>query len=189
MLKIARLSTGKSLALSLLAAVGLTFTANLLLQSFSTTTWARPKLQRQTDRSQGLGNLRKTALNLANRDRRKLGLSALTADPLLHKVAQLYAEDMLRRNYFSHYNPEGKTVVDRYAALGGQGTPGENLAILQHPPTAFVPPNASLLAFFEQGWMGSPTHRPNLVNPKATRFGFGIAGNSDRIYAVQMFGI
>jgi uncharacterized protein YkwD len=170
----------------LLTIVGVTSIATLP-QSFPTTAWAKPK--QSTDRSQGLGNLRKTALNLANRDRRQRGLSALTADPLLDKVAQLYAEDMLRRNYFRHYNPEGKTVVDRYAALGGQGTPGENLAILQHPPAAFVPPNASLLAFFEQGWMGSPTHRSNLVNPKATRFGFGIAGDSDRIYAVQMFGI
>jgi uncharacterized protein YkwD len=188
MLKMARLRTGKFLAVFLLTVVGVTSIATLP-QSFPTIVWAKPKPQRYSHRSQGLGNLRKTALNLANRDRRQLGLSALTADPFLDKVAQFYAEDMLRRNYFSHYNPEGKTVVDRYAALGGQGTPGENLAILQHPPAAFIPPNASLLAFFEQGWMGSPTHRPNLVNPKATRFGFGIAGDSDRIYAVQMFGI
>jgi uncharacterized protein YkwD len=188
MLKITRLSTGKFLAIFLLTVVGVTSIATLP-QSFPTPVWAKPKLQRQTNRSQGLGKLRKTALNLANRDRRQQGLSALTPDPLLDKVAQLYAEDMLRRNYFSHSNPEGKTATDRYAALGGQGTPGENLAILQHPPAAFVPPNASLLAFFEKGWMGSPTHRPNLVNPKATRFGFGIAANSDRIYAVQMFGI
>lgn len=186
MLKIARLSTNKFLAIFLLTIVGVTSIA-ILPQSLPTTAWAKPK--RSTVRSQGLGNLRQTALDLANRDRRQQGLSVLTADPLLDKVAQLYAEDMLRRNYFSHYNPEGKTVVDRYAALGGQGIPGENLAILQHPPAAFVPPNASLLAFFEKGWMGSPTHRPNLVNPKATRFGFGIAGNRDRIYAVQMFGI
>jgi uncharacterized protein YkwD len=96
---------------------------------------------------------------------------------------------MLRRNYFSHYTPEGKTPTDRYAALGGQGTPGENLALLQHPPKDFTPPNSSLLAFFEKHWMGSPEHRPNLLNPKATRFGFGIAADSDRIYAAQLFAI
>jgi uncharacterized protein YkwD len=186
MLKTTRLSVDKSLALSCLTAVGLTLIASIP-QSFPTTAWAKPKPY--TYQSQGLGNLRQTALKLANRDRRRQGLSALTADPLLDKVAQRHAEDMLRRNYFSHYTPEGKTPTDRYAALGGQGTPGENLALLQHPPKDFTPPNSSLLAFFEKHWMGSPEHRPNLLNPKATRFGFGIAADSDRIYAAQLFAI
>ncbi|MFN4280925.1 CAP domain-containing protein [Thermosynechococcus sp.] len=47
------------------------------------------------------------ALQLVNRDRQLNGLPPLIADELLTEVAQRPAEDMLKRQYFSHTNPEG----------------------------------------------------------------------------------
>ncbi|WP_413171903.1 CAP domain-containing protein [Anabaena azotica] len=45
--------------------------------------------------------LQKFAIELVNRDRTLNNLKPLAADPLLSQAAQLYAEDMLTRNYFS----------------------------------------------------------------------------------------
>jgi uncharacterized protein YkwD len=32
---------------------------------------------------------------------------------LLNKIAQAHSEDMVRRRFFSHTNPDGETVGDR----------------------------------------------------------------------------
>jgi uncharacterized protein YkwD len=173
------------LALSLLSALGGTLFAEYP-QVFARSPRTNQS-QRYAARSQNMSGLRKIALNLANRDRTKNGLSLLIPDPLLDKAAQNHVQDMLNRNYFSHYSPEGSTPTDRFSAVGGKVSAGENLAILQHPPTNLAKLNQTLLTFFEKHWMGSPEHRLNLLNPQATRFGFGIVTSGDRIYTAQLF--
>ncbi len=178
--------SGRFLAFSLLC--GLVCT--VLLGDFQAV--ARPQRtaiypQLYAARSPNLGELRRIALKLANRDRNRHGLSSLNPDPFLDKAAQNHVEDMLRRNYFNHVSPEGRTATDRFAAVGGQGSAGENLAILQNPPANFANPSPALLAYFEKHLLNSPQHRLNLLNPQATRFGFGIAVSRDRIYVAQLF--
>lgn len=63
--------------------------------------------------------LRVFALQLVNRDRTINNLPPLVEDPLLSKAAQFHAQDMLKRHYFEHVTPEGKTPRDRFVAIGG----------------------------------------------------------------------
>ncbi|MGB8697863.1 MAG: CAP domain-containing protein [Thermosynechococcaceae cyanobacterium] len=136
---------------------------------------------------QGVRNYQQIALALANRDRARYGRSPVQADRLLTQAAQRHAEDMLQRNYFSHYTPEGRTPSDRFAAVGGQGGAAENIAMLDAPYRAQADIASQKLPYFERMWMNSPGHRANLLNGQYGRFGFGVAASRDRIYVVQMF--
>jgi uncharacterized protein YkwD len=131
--------------------------------------------------------LRQTALDLANRDRSRYGSSTLRSDALLTKAAQRHAEDMLRRNYFSHYSPEGRTPTDRFLAVGGRIGAAENIFMIRDSSLVNAPIGVDRLAFFERGWMRSPGHRQNLLDRRYGRFGFGLAVSGNRLYAVQLF--
>jgi uncharacterized protein YkwD len=131
--------------------------------------------------------LRQVALDLANQDRSRHGFSALRPDALLTKAAQRHAEDMLRRKYFSHYSPEGRTPSDRFLAVGGRIGAAENIFTMRDSSLVNAPIGVDRLAFFERGWMRSPGHRRNLLDRRYGRFGFGLAASGDRLYAVQLF--
>jgi uncharacterized protein YkwD len=131
--------------------------------------------------------LREMALDLANQDRSRRGLSTLRADTLLSRAAQRHAEDMLRRGYFSHYSPEGRTPSDRFLAVGGRIGAAENLFMLRDSSLRRTGVGLDRLTYFERGWMRSPGHRQNLLDRRYGRFGFGLATSGDRIYAVQLF--
>lgn len=102
---------------------------------------------------------------LANAHRRSIGCGPLAWDPLAGGVAQAHAEDMVRRDYFSHRNPEGRGPFDRLRAAGvTYAAAAENLAFGY--PTA-----AGVL----RGWLESPGHRRNLENCRYTTHGVGFA--------------
>jgi uncharacterized protein YkwD len=69
---------------------------------------------------------------------------------------------MLRRGYFAHADPEGKTVADRMKDHGlTYVVVGENLALAPTLPIA------------HQGLMDSPGHRANILHPEFERVGIG----------------
>lgn len=133
-----------------------------------------------------LDRLREKALELVNRDRERNGRSALEMGDALNEAAQRHAEDMLRRDYYSHTSPEGGTVLDRFLAAGGSDVQlvQENIAMCEGCP---LPPDEERVGQLQQGWMDSPGHRRNILAPGIARFGFGIAGGDGRLYAVQTF--
>jgi uncharacterized protein YkwD len=128
------------------------------------------------------------ALELVNRDRHLNGLSPLVEDPLLTQTAQAHAEDMLTRQFYAHINPDGETPSDRFARIGGQSGAGENI-VQWHPSPGTGRITFGTVERFERGWMYSDGHRANLLEPRYTRFGYGIVTNRNgsEMYAVQNF--
>ncbi|HYD30304.1 MAG TPA: CAP domain-containing protein [Azospirillaceae bacterium] len=146
-----------------------------------TVTWAASSL------AASLPELRGLALELVNRERLARGLTPLRPDATLDATAQRHAEDMLRRNYFDHVSPEGHSVLDRYIAAGGNRwrAVAENIARCLG---CELPPTPEELAKTQQGWMDSPSHRENILNPAISQFGFGLAtGRDGQQYSVQTF--
>ena len=131
-----------------------------------------------------LDALRNKALAMVNESRKEEGLPSLTLDKALTEAAQRHAEDMLKNGYFSHVSPAGKTVRDRYDAAGG--SPGkyiaENIAQCSNCRA-----DLEQIKLLHQGWMNSPGHRANILARGIESFGFGLAANGSRIYAVQTF--
>ncbi|MCM1983568.1 CAP domain-containing protein [Lyngbya confervoides] len=147
-----------------------------------------PPAARLARAAERVTDLRAIALRLVNRDRQRQGLPSLSENALLNQVAQRHAEDMIQRNYFSHYSPEGQTPTDRVHQAGGRIVVGEN--ILNYRLGTFRPRRADLVPQFQQLFMGSPQHKRIILKSGFESFGYGFAVTPDgsRIVAVQMFG-
>ncbi len=129
-----------------------------------------------------LGDMRRRMLTRVNAERRRHSLPVFAPSPALDRVAQAYADDMLKRSHYGHVDPEGLTVRER-AYAGGYDLRfiAENLAAGQ--PTVDEAMD---------GWMKSEKHRDNILSRVYTEAGFGLAiGRNRRGYQiiwVQVFG-
>jgi uncharacterized protein YkwD len=106
----------------------------------------------------------------------------LVAQPELRAAARLHALDMGERGYFNHVGLEPRTEPwDRTAAQGYRGgAQGENIAA-----------GISSAREVVRGWMDSPGHCSNIMEPSFRALGVGYAevpGSPYRSYWVQNFG-
>jgi len=102
-------------------------------------------------------------LQLTNSFRAKNGLAPLAANDELNATADAHSTDMARQDYFSHTGKNGSKPWDRAETFGYEANSmGENIAAGQRTPEQVV-----------QGWIDSPGHRANLLNPKYTELGVG----------------
>jgi uncharacterized protein YkwD len=111
-------------------------------------------------------------LCLLNGERRDHGLGPLKVNSKLGKAAVVQAQDMVKRRYFSHENPEGRNSTDRikaagYMRSGGRWTVGENLA--------WGAGELASARALMNAWMNSPPHRANILRPAFREIGLAIA--------------
>ncbi len=117
-----------------------------------------------------------------NQKRLENALPQLTTNPLLVKAAELKAQDMASRGYFSHDTPDGKTPWYWLDQVGyTYKYAGENLAV-----------NFSESTDVTLAWMNSPSHRANIVKGDYTEIGIatakGVYKGKETIFVVQFFG-
>lgn len=121
-------------------------------------------------------------VELTNLTRKNLGLDTLKVSDKLGQAAQAKADDMIINQYFAHQSPSGLTPWDWFKKVGYQYLyAGENLAV-----------HYTASEDVQQGWMASPSHRANIVNPNYTEIGIGVQSGqfegAPSIVVVQMFG-
>lgn len=108
-------------------------------------------------------------LQATNSEREQNGDVDLSDNASLDAAAQAKANDMVKRNYWSHITPDGKTPWAFIDATGYHyQSAGENLAY------GFASSNETI-----NGWMNSPAHRENLLNPAYQTVGFGVANSEN----------
>jgi uncharacterized protein YkwD len=133
-----------------------------------------------TASSQSRGEME--VFDLVNRERSRARLVGLEWDEQLARLARNYSRQMAREGFFDHYDPEGKTVIDRAqnARIRNWSGIGENLFVCdEHPAFATIA---------VRGWMKSSTHRTNMLNRTWTATGIGIATADDgSIFITQVF--
>lgn len=128
-------------------------------------------------------DLRRQVLDEVNHERASRGSPRLEADPCLEEAAQAYARRTLDDRRLEHVDADGHRAMERVRDRGcAFRSLGENLA--SGPTTA-----AEVVA----GWMASPGHRRNLLEPTFTRMGLGVVwvqddDGSPRIHWVQLLG-
>ncbi len=97
------------------------------------------------------------------------------------RAAAVHADDMLAHDYFEHVGSDGSTSSTRVAAIGYRyRVVGENIA--------FGPENVTQAV---QGWLKSPSHCENIMDPRFSDTGIAFAASSrraPRIYRVEEFG-
>jgi hypothetical protein len=122
-------------------------------------------------------------LVLVNREREKIGLAPLTLDPQLSDAARRKAADMLEKNYWAHFAPDGSTSPWGFIRAAGYNYihAGENLA------RGFTDSDSAVRA-----WMNSQTHRDNILAEKYQDVGFAIVPGTltgeETVLIVKMFG-
>jgi uncharacterized protein YkwD len=100
----------------------------------------------------------------------------------LAEASRLHAEDMARYNYFSHSGRDGSDPGQRVERAGYRfRSTGENIAAGGHmrPEDAMA------------GWIKSPGHCANLMDPRYTDMGAAFAvnpGSEMGVYWTQAFG-
>lgn len=116
-------------------------------------------------------------LQLVNAERQRVNAPPLVLNDKLTAAAQRHAQDMATSRRMSHNGFDGSTMGSRIDATRYRwSTIGENVAMGQ--PTA---------AAVMSGWMNSPGHRQNILNPAFTELGVGQATGGGRIYWAQVF--
>jgi uncharacterized protein YkwD len=102
-------------------------------------------------------------IELVNRDRARAGLPALVPDPRLTAIARAHSRDMAEHDFVGHVSPRTGTAMDRVRRAG--------LApdlVLENVGRAYGAAEA------ESGFLASPGHRGNLLDPHARRLGVGV---------------
>lgn len=108
-------------------------------------------------------------LSSTNAARSQNSVNSLKINSRLNAAAQAKANDMAERNYWSHNTPEGDppwvfVSAQKYAYQ----KLGENLA------AGFDDEQSTV-----DGWMASPPHKANMLDPAFSDVGFGFANNSN----------
>jgi len=153
-----------------------------------------------------VSELEKRIHHLINEERRKHGLSSLAWNNALSIIARKHSNDMAKRNYFSHFSPEGHDFTYRYKQdgyscaipeggriyLGAENIFQNNLydRIVYVNDVAHYEWNsmAKIAETTVQGWMNSPGHRKNILTPHWKTEGIGVViSPDDKVYITQNF--
>ncbi|MGE8153112.1 CAP domain-containing protein [Pseudomonas vancouverensis] len=148
---------------------------------------ARPLLDRQLSDPRSSGQALLAQVNAARAKSRMCGRQRFAAArPLswsaaLSAAAQGHSKDMAYGNYFAHQDPDGEMPADRARAAGYRGRQiGENIAAGQGSPSKAM-----------AGWLASPGHCANLMNPMFTQVGAAYATDArsdEGVYWTMLFG-
>lgn len=135
-----------------------------------------------------------------NLERAANNLPVLGFDSRLGEIAQSRSNDMIRRAYFSHDDPQQGSVAFQDLIRNYQYRflfAGENIAEIKNQgslvPTALTVYSrygASEIADqFVNGWINSQDHRENILNPHFAKTGIalGVSVDGTRIVATQIF--
>jgi len=148
--------------------------------------------------------LKKKVHELVNAERVKNGLKPFTYSAKLSSIARAHSRDMADKNYTDHINKEGLNPSDRARKAGyniikkkkngyRKGV-GENIhesrreKELNGNTTPYLPLVEEAASAAVRGWMNSPGHRANILNPDYTLSGTGAAISADKtIKITQVF--
>jgi uncharacterized protein YkwD len=126
-------------------------------------------------------------VELVNHDRQKNGSPPIHVNSALAELAREKADDMARRNYFSHVDPDGVGPQERANRAGIRCGTYENLSYEQRPKSM-----REMVELCEQSMISEPpnqkNHRSNILDPDHACVGIAVArGKDGAFYAVQEF--
>lgn len=121
-------------------------------------------------------------VRLINEERAKAGVSPLEVDSVLMEIARERSEDMVRREYFSHYDPETNELLVRRLVKDRGYDPNDTGENVFKQTTSLQ----KVIARSVTWWMNSEGHRQNIIRNDFRTTGVGIAEGSS-IIITQVF--
>jgi hypothetical protein len=125
---------------------------------------------------ESIPGMEKRIFELTNQERAKAGAPSLKWNNNLALAARLHSDEMARHKQLSHQFSEEAELGARLSQQGARfDADAENVGY------------ASSADELHSGWMNSPPHRGNMLNPRYDEMGVGITRLGDRLYATQDF--
>jgi hypothetical protein len=139
------------------------------------------------NKSPRIDEVEKQLLEATNEFRKKEDRGPLKADPKLEKTARDFAGFMARTDKYGHEADDSEPQQRAKAHGYEYCVIAENIAY-QFNSEGFT--TRELADKYIEGWIHSPGHRKNMLDPDVTEAGMGVAHSekSDKYYAVQVFG-
>ena len=147
---------------------------------------------------------------VVNRERRKRKIGELAWNDQVAAIARAHSKDMAKRDFFSHLNPEGEDPTARAARQGWTASKGvssgdrvtgltENVGRVgrYHSFRREVKDGKQTHLLFRwytpdqmaeqivNGWLNSPRHRDNLLDPERELEGIGLGIRREHIFVTQ----
>jgi uncharacterized protein YkwD len=116
--------------------------------------------------------MRSSELCLINRVRAHYGLRPLAFNSHLRDSATGHSDSMVAHDYFAHEGPGGS--IDRRVSRAGYLSRARAFTIGENIGGGHGRRYGSPMSVFE-GWMHSPPHRANILDPSYRDFGVGVA--------------
>ncbi len=124
--------------------------------------------------------LERRTLAAVNVERARHQLPPLHPLPELDRLARRHSAYLFERGELSHQDAAGRTVGQRLEAAGLPfRRAGENVAMNDNAD--------DLAARAVAGWLRSPGHRANILDPGFSHVGTGVYGRDGRYYFTQIF--
>ena len=151
---------------------------------------ATPVVLAATSPSRRHAEEKRYMLELINEERSKAGLNSLALGN--NAAAQSHADASLEGCFSSHWGLDGLKPYMRYSLAGGYQSNGENGSGLDYCVRASDGYRASggiqaRIRETMQGWMASPGHRRNVLDPQHRRVNIGIAWDTYNTAMYQHF--
>jgi uncharacterized protein YkwD len=152
--------------------------AALPLSARTAAAWCAPRLADRVDEIEWHIQF------LTNQQRIWAHVAKLEPSPPLATIARAHSQDMLTRKFFGHVNPDGLNPKDRVQRAGlHHAYVAENVYSTRNGSSDA----AEAASVIVTGWMNSSGHRRNILDPKLTLLGVGVAADDDEILATQLF--
>ncbi len=111
-----------------------------------------------------------------NQERAKVNAPPLTWDNRLAIAARLHSDEMAKQKNLTHQLPGEAKFTERLSLQGARfSAAAENVGFGDDAET------------LQSGWMHSPGHRTNLLNPAYTEMGVGIVRSGNQLWATEDF--
>ncbi len=131
------------------------------------------------DQVQDLYSIETQVFNMINHLRIQKGMQKLNLNPVVTNIARLRSTDMVNRNYFSHYTPEGKHTTAILSENGVMYASSAEILYRASPPS-WGPPETII-----NTWLGSNIHRDIIFTPQFSQVGISIVdGGNKRVVTV-----
>ena len=104
-------------------------------------------------------------LELTNIERSKLSLPPLTLNTQLLNAAETHSQNMALQDFFGHTGKDGSSFTSRITTTGykfADGAAAENIGVGYSTPEEVI-----------EGWINSPRHGANILNPNLKEIGIG----------------
>lgn len=125
--------------------------------------------------------------SLTNQERVKHNLASLTFDTQLSALAGSHSEDLVKRDYFAHEDPDGCGMTCRFQKSEYKAVAwAENIAQLKK---SHLLTDKEIASHIVESWMESDSHRQNILNSAYTHQGIGIAQDGDTLYVTVEFAL